>query len=146
MPTMQFRVNVTWNGTTVMVNPDPVPAYQGRAGGDSVQITWQPSGGTFQSNSFSWKSGSNPNWTPSFTNGNLVSPVYNPATQPNLYYNITIYSNGTPHTLDPEIENVPPGTDVEPGKPPKTPPPPGQTGKPQGGQGGPGGGNTGNNP
>src|SRR5215213_5535665 len=127
MPVMQFTVVVTWNGGTgvVQVNPDPVPAYQATQGGNGqAQITWNASNGTFGSGAFAWKTTPNPGWSPTMSGGNLVSPVFTPGGEPNWFYNITITdSGGTPHTLDPEIENIPPGPGSE-GRPP------GQIGKP----------------
>jgi hypothetical protein len=138
MPTQRFTVTVTWNGSQVLVNPDPVPAYQGRSD-HAAQITWQPSNGTFGSNAFSFKPGSS-GITVTSSGANLVSEVFDPNNFENLFYNITITdSNGVPHTLDPEIENIPPGGGVKPGKPPVQPDV--QPGQPGGGQ--PGGGDEG---
>jgi hypothetical protein len=115
---MQFRVTVTWNQGTgsVTASPDPVPTYQAVQPGGDAQITWIASNGTFPapSTAFSWKSGANPGWTPSASGANLVSPVFDPANQPNWFYNITITDgSGTNHTLDPEIENEHPPTEQE---------------------------------
>jgi hypothetical protein len=118
MPTMQFRVNVTWNAGSgqVQVNPPKVPTYQAVQPGNNAQITWIASNGTFPdpSTALSWKNSTNPGWTPTASGGNLVSPEFNPANQQNWLYNITITDNsGNNHTLDPEIENEHPPIDEE---------------------------------
>lgn len=152
MPTMQFRVTVTWNqgSGAVQVAPEPVPTYRAVPAGDDAQITWVASNGTFPdpSTAFSWKNSPNPGWTPSASGSDLVSPVFNPSGQSNWNYNITITDNqGNNHTLDPEIENeIPPPVGEEEGKPKPPNKPPGQQGGGQSGGDESGGGRSGGGP
>ena len=107
-----FTITVSVTGTTVVVNPpNQVVPYAGT--GQTITINWNASNCTFPTSGyFSWKSGSNPGWTPSRASASKLSGSYTAPSSPVTWsYSICVVdNNGVTRCLDPEIENErPPG-------------------------------------
>ena len=110
------------------VNPDNLVIKENKTG-KNIKVTWVPSGGSLDSNSFSWKPGFEPSplWTPTLDgHGNLVGEYTAPSSSAVLTWKYNVTISGV--LIDPEITNEEP-----------PPPPTGEEKPPRGPHGQPGG-------
>lgn len=143
----QINVRKLSTGTIEVRIVPPVARVPNNDGKTTAQLVWNLSGGTFVEPFFAWKTaGVLPDVT-AVSPVKLQSSVYDKNTEPEVVtweYEFTVKVDGTETTLliDPEVENLPPGSPFSYKKGPK-----GQPGQPGGGQPGggqPGGGQPGN--